>query len=145
MKKTAYLFLTMLGSFIGILSGCRQGTETTSKQEIAVLDNEKWWGGAVLDGRNSPLNDKQFVYDQYADCKTNQAAPFFISDKGRYIWSEKPLKIEFTAGKIIVESRGGEVIWGKEGETLRDAYMYGSRNFFPASGKIPDQLLITSP
>jgi alpha-glucosidase (family GH31 glycosyl hydrolase) len=85
------------------------------------------------------------VYDQYADCKTNQAAPFFISDKGRYIWSEKPLKIEFVTGKIIVESRGGEVVWGKAGETLKDAYLHGSRNFFPASGKIPDQLLITSP
>ena len=115
------------------------------QKRSAILENEKWWGGAVLDGRNSPLNDKPFVYDQFADCKTNQATPFFISDKGRYIWSEKPLKIEFKGGKIMVESRGGVVVWGKAGETLRDAYMYGSKNFFPASGKIPDPLLMSSP
>jgi alpha-glucosidase (family GH31 glycosyl hydrolase) len=145
MKKSVYFFLLLFSAFIGILSGCRQSAENNAKKELALLENEKWWGGAVLDGRNSPLNDKPFVYDQYADCKTNQAAPFFVSDKGRFIWSEKPLKIEFTADKIIVESREGEVVCGKAGETLRDAYLYGSRNFFQASGKIPEQLLITSP
>ncbi len=128
-----------------ILYSCRQQMESASKKELALLENEKWWGGAVLDGRNSPLNDKPFFYNQWANCKTNQAAPFFISDKGRYIWSEKPLKIEFKDDKIFVESIGGIVWQGKAGETLRDAFLYGSKNFFPPSGKIPDPLLITSP
>ena len=28
------------------------------------------------------------------------------------------------------------------GNTLRDAFLYGSKNFFPPSGKIPDPFLI---
>jgi alpha-glucosidase (family GH31 glycosyl hydrolase) len=145
MKKSNCFLFILLAYCIGIVNGCRPNKETVATKELMILENEKWWGGAVLDGRNSPLNDKPFVYDQYADCKTNQAAPFFISDKGRFIWSEKPLKIEFTAGKIIVESKGSEVVCGKAGETLREAYLYGSKNFFPSSGKIPDPLLLTSP
>lgn len=145
MKKSGNLTIILLGSFVFILQCCSHENESGAKKEISVLENEKWWGGAVLDGRNSPLNDKPFVYDQYANCKANQAAPFFISDKGRYIWSEKPLRIEFTANKITVESRGGEVVSGKAGKTLRDAYLYGSKNFFPTSGRIPDSLLLTSP
>ncbi|MBK8881931.1 MAG: alpha-galactosidase [Bacteroidales bacterium] len=115
-----------------------------SGKEITVLDNEKWWGGAVLDGRNSPLNDRPFAYNQFSDCKTNQAAPFlFLTRVG--LSGVKPLKIEFTGNKIIVESFGGEIESGKAGETLRDAFLYGSKNFFPASGKIPDPLLMSSP
>jgi alpha-glucosidase (family GH31 glycosyl hydrolase) len=126
-------------------TGCKKKSAVYSGKVIELQENEKWWGGAVLDGRNSPLNDRQFVYDQYADCKANQAAPFYISDKGRYIWSENPLKIEFSGNKIAVGSKGGEVVWGKAGETLKDAFLFGSKHFFPPSGKIPDPLLITSP
>ncbi len=144
MKDSFSFFIIIFVLFAGI-AGCSRGKESLSGKEITVLDNEKWWGGAVLDGRNSPLNDRPFAYNQFSDCKTNQAAPFFISDKGRFIWSEKPLKIEFTGNKIIVESFGGEIESGKAGETLRDAFLYGSKNFFPASGKIPDPLLMSSP
>ncbi len=76
---------------------------------------------------------------------TVSVSPFFISDKGRYIWSEKPLNIVFAGNKVSVESEGGEVVFGKAGETLKEAFLYGSKNFFPPSGKIPDPLLITSP
>jgi len=145
MNKVLKYFLVISLLLPVIVTGCKTRSDNVSRKEFAILEKEKWWGGAVLDGRNSPLNDRQFVYDQYADCKTNQAAPFFISDKGRYIWGEKPLKIEFDGDKIAVESRGGEVVWGKAGETLKDAFLYGSKNFFPPSGKIPDTLLITSP
>ena len=88
---------------------------------------------------------RQFGYDQYADCKGNQAPPFFISDKGRYIWSDKPLKIEFSGDKIAVGSDGGEVVSGKPVKLLKDAFQYASKNFFPPSGKIPDPLLFTCP
>ena len=131
--------------FFCITSSCRQSSNKSSKNEIAMLENEKWWGGAVVDGRYSPLNEEKFAYNQYADCKGNQAAPFFLSDKGRFIWSEKPLNIQISKDSIIVDANGGEVITGKEGETLKDAFLYASKRFFPPSGKTPDTLLFTSP
>jgi alpha-glucosidase (family GH31 glycosyl hydrolase) len=145
MKKAFPLFLFMILLLSGIVLSCKQKQDNNSKKEITILENEKWWGGAVLDGRNSPLDDGKFVYNQDADCKTNQAAPLFLSDKGRYIWSEKPLNIKITKEKIFVDAKGGEVISGKDGETLKEAFLSVSKKFFPPSGKTPDPLLFTSP
>ncbi len=144
MKRTRMILLVFVITGLFSAIGCKQSKENNSSQVIQILENENWWGGAVLDGRNSPLNDKDFAYDQRANCKANQAAPLFISDKGRYIWSEKPIKIEISNGKITVDAPGG-VITGKSGETLKDAFLYSSKQFFPPSGKIPDPLLFTSP
>jgi len=94
------------------------------------LENEHWWGGAVLDVHNSPLDEKDFYYGQFADCKGNQSAPLFISNKGRYIWSEKPLLIGIKEGKITIEAHNGKVISCQAGETLRDAFLYASSKFF---------------
>ena len=145
MKNRLFIFCVMLFAASLFVTDCTGRFHAVSVKDIPLLENENWWGGAVVDGRNSPLNRKDFIYDEYADCKGNQAAPFFISDKGRFIWSEKPLKVEIRNGHLLVDSRGADVIAGKAGETLRDAYMHGSRNFFPPSGKTPDPLLFTSP
>ena len=139
-----YLFYVLI-IFPIIITGCNEGRPESPKKEISVLKDEKWWGGAVLDGRNSPLNDKKFVYDQFADCKGNQAAPLFISDKGRFIWSDKPLNIEIANEMIVVDTVRGELNAGKAGETLKEAFLHASREFFPPSGKTPDPLLFTSP
>lgn len=128
-----------------IAAGCNSNAETSPDKEIPILDGEKWWGGAVLDGRNSPLFEEGFVCDQFADCKGNQAAPLFISSKGRYIWSDKPLRIEVIRGVIHAKAYSGQVISGQSGETLKDAYLYASREFFPPSGKTPDPLMFTRP
>jgi alpha-glucosidase len=145
MKKTVAMLLGMTILFTGLVTSCKQKQEVGSKKEISILQGEKWWGGAVLDGRNSPLDDGKFSYNQDADCKTNQAAPIYISNKGRYIWSEKPLNIKITKEKIYVEAKNGEVISGKGGETLKEAFLSASKKFFPPSGKTPDPLLFTSP
>ena len=143
MKHTLIYLLIILSS--AMLQNCKQEKADGSKKEISITEDEKWWGGAVLDGRNSPLNDQPFVYDQFGNCKANQAAPLFISNKGRYIWSENPLNIEITEGKILLDTTRGRVFTGKAGETLKEAYLHASREFFPPSGKTPDPLLFTSP
>ena len=122
-----------------------QVNPSETKKEIMLLQNEKWWGGAVVDGPKMPYNQDTFVYNQYANCKGNQSQPLFISNKGRFIWSEKPLNIEFSKGKINVEASGAEVISGKSGESLKTAYNYVSKQFFSATGKIPDSLFFTNP
>ena len=145
MNKLLKILLAISLSLPGIVTSCKQTNDTGFKKEIVILEGEKWWGGAVLDGRNSPFSEEKFVYNQDANCKANQAAPFFLSNKGRFIWSEKPLKIEITEERIMVEAIGGNVITGKEGETLKEAFLSASRQFFPPSGKTPDPLLFTSP
>jgi alpha-glucosidase (family GH31 glycosyl hydrolase) len=144
MKKSLNVLLALSFLVLIVAVSCINNTNSP-KEEIAILEGEKWWGGAVLDGRNMPFDNDKFVYDQYADCKANQAAPLFISNKGRYIWSEEPLNIEITKDKIFVEAHDGVVLSGKEGETLKEAFLYASKTFFPPSGKIPDPLLFTSP
>lgn len=131
--------------FFVIAISCRQSNKIGSGKEIAILENEKWWGGAVVDGRISPISEDKFVYNQNGNCKGNQSAPFFVSDKGRFLWSDKPLNIEITREKIIVDSKGGEVITDKVGETLKEAFLYASKRYFPPSGITPDTLLFTSP
>ena len=146
MKKGKFSeFLIITSISLAMVAGCRQTGADESLKEIDLLKDEKWWGGAVLDGRNSPLNDKNFSYDQFADCKANQAAPLFISNKGRYIWSEDPLNIKISENKIIADARGSKISSGSSGSTLKEAFLYSSKNFFPPSGKIPDPLLFTSP
>jgi len=127
-----------------ISGGCTLKKEKNEGKVIAILENEKWWGGAVLDGRNSPLAEN-FSYDQHGNCKGNQAAPLFISSKGRLIWCENPMKIEILDGKISAISTKGEIIFSNAGETLKDAFLFASSHFFPPSGKTPDPLLFTSP
>lgn len=145
MNKFKIYLLVFITGILGLISGCTEKKIAITKKEIAVLENEKWWGGAVLDGRNMPLRTDSFNYNQEADCKDNQAAPLFISNKGRFIWSEKPIHIEITKGVISVDDKNGEVITGSSGTTLKDAFLQASKQFFAPSGKIPDPLLFTSP
>jgi len=137
------LLSTILITCTNQVSG--QNTAEGSKKEIAILENEKWWGGAVVDGRNSPFGIKELNYDENGNCKANQAAPLLVSSKGRYIWSDKPLNIEITSDKITVEATDGKILTGKGGESLKDAFLSASKEFFSPSGKTPDSLLFTSP
>ncbi|MDD5053135.1 MAG: glycoside hydrolase family 31 protein [Sulfuricurvum sp.] len=145
MKKyriySVIFYLTFLYSVVGFT----QVKSSVAKKEIVLLQNEKWWGGAVVDGPKMPYNQDTFVYDQYANCKGNQSQPLFISNKGRFIWSEKPLKIEFSKGKISVVDTESQVVTGKSGESLKDVYTYVSKKFFPPTGKAPDSLFFSNP
>ena len=145
MKNIMQSNMLLLLLSLALISGCGKTGKNEHTKEIALLEGERWWGGAVPDGRNSPLGATNFTYDQFGDCKGNQAAPFFLSDKGRIIWCEKPVSIEFRDKIIIAGAHGAEIVVKQAGETLREAFLYGSRNFFPPSGKTPEPLLITSP
>jgi hypothetical protein len=125
-------------------SGCKQ-KQDQKEVELKILQDEKWWGGAVLDGRNSPYFGGNFFYNQIGDCKGNQAQPLFLSNRGRYIWSEKPMEISIKDEIISVRSHGAEIITGTSGETLKDAFLYCSKTFFPPSGMTPDPLMFTNP
>ena len=145
MTTIKWCFVLFTVMVVTVFTGCRQPVRTIEAKEIVLLRNEKWWGGAVMEGAVSPLGTGKFEYDQRADCKANQAQPLYISSLGRYIWCEKPLQIEFSDGSIKISSDNGKIIAGKAGENLKDAYLFSCRKFFPPSGKIPDPLMFTRP
>jgi alpha-glucosidase len=122
-----------------------QPVENKSEVKLKILDNEYWWGGSVVDGSLMPYGTAGFSHNQYGDIKGNQAQPLFISNQGRYIWSEYPLNIEFTTDSIKVHTNSGKIDHGQSGKTLKDAFLFVSQKFFPSTGQIPDPLLFSSP
>lgn len=117
-----------------------QETHTT---EIKLLDSEFWWGGAVVDGDSMPFSEG-FSYDMLGNIKGNQAQPLLVSNKGRLIWSEEPFKFTFAMGAIRIVALG-EIIQEQSGTTLKEACDYASKTFFPANGKMPEELLFSAP
>lgn len=95
-----------------------------------ILKDEYWWGGTVIDAEKMPFDaGTRYFIDLARDTRT-QAAPLFLSSKGRYIWSEDPYKIEFCDGWITTTS-DSEVLLVQAGSTLRDAYLAAMRAHFP--------------
>lgn len=145
MKIRKPIFIVIITLIAGSLTSCRPGKESKPAKEITITENEKWWGGAVVDGPLMPFSGEKYVYNQNGNCKDNQAAPLLISNKGRFIWGEKPLNIEITKTNISLDDTGGNIITGTSGTTLKDAFLQASKQFFAPSGKTPDPLLFTSP
>ena len=92
------------------------------------------------------------AFSQKSTCKfdpdegqqNDQFAPFFVSSKGRYIWSERPFILRVEAGTIICE--GKEEILLKDGYvTLRDAYLAACHAHFPFTNSLPDKRFFTQP
>jgi len=117
---------------------------TTHGLMIELLLDEYWWGGRAADGRSMPFGTSSFSVDLASNLNGNQACPLLISSKGRYIWSEEPFFFQFEQNSLKV-SGAGELISGEGHETLRGAYIYVSRTFFPPSSSIPEELLFTAP
>jgi len=142
MKLSHYCLLPF---FLIFLFSCSDTKSPTQKKSIQIMEDEVWWGGAVVDGRNMPFGKADFSLDQNGSVGTNQAQPLFLSSKGRYFWSDSPLMVDISKSTISVESMEAKIIFGENGKSLKEAFLEASVNHFPPSGKIPDPLLITSP
>jgi alpha-glucosidase (family GH31 glycosyl hydrolase) len=129
--------------FVFIHSHAQEGFQNA--QTIKLLPGELWWGGTTMHGRQMPLGNQAYTLNQYANNESNQAQPLLISNKGRYIWSNSPLNININNGSINVSSFNSKLEFGQSGESLKGAYSFVNRKFFPGSGKIPDSLLFTNP
>lgn len=114
-------------------------------KSISILQDESWWVGIVNKGELMPIRHKPFSFNFFGDDNGNQTSPLLQSDKGRYIWSEKPFRFSFRNDSIILDKTYGEIMLGQNGSTLKSAYIYSCNNFFKPSGLMPDSLLITAP
>ena len=113
---------------------------------ISLEKDEHWWGGAWDLGGDMPLDDtSDYVMDLREGCKFQGNASLFVSDQGRWVWSDDPCCFTFRDGKMSVEPTRGPVTFGKAGDTLADACRYVSKTFQQPSGKHPDLSFFATP
>jgi alpha-glucosidase len=123
--------------------------------EIKPLSGEKWYGAYTAKAYcNTPLKNLTFQpylanekkKDLTIDNRGNQAAPFLLSNKGRYVWSNEAFAFEFKDGALIVHSDFEKVEpVVSSGKTLRDAYVTAMQKHFPPSGKTLNPLMYKMP
>jgi len=128
-----------------LVIGLCQLTASADDRVIPLMQGEQFWGGCVTDGRAMPFGVTSFERDLYGDTRRNQAQPLLISNQGRYVWCEEPFKFTFADHRLIVQSDNGVIQFGKVGDSLRDAYQYVSRTYFPSTGAMPHEMLFVKP
>ena len=116
-----------------------------TRVELKIEPGEYWWGGLTVDGPSMPYGETAILRDLDGDDRGNQAQPLLISNHGRYVWSEQPFAYKFSNGTLTITSRRGPVDSGRQGHTLREAFLFVSGKYFPASGKLPEPLMFTRP
>ncbi len=113
---------------------------------FSFLENEMWWGAVSDDGFLMPFDgESAYSHNLLGNNKMNQIQPLLVSNKGRYVWSEVPFEFTIKDKKLTAVSELGDIIYGTAGTTLRDAFLFAGRHFFPPTEKIPDPLLFTHP
>lgn len=125
--------------------GSSQNIPASNEEVIKTKLTEKWWVGIVNQGDKMPVSGIGYAEDFYANSEGNQFSPLLLSNVGRYIWSEKPFRFEFKKGEIIINHKHSKIHAGLTGNSLADAYRYASKNFFPPSGKMPDNSMFIHP
>lgn len=111
--------------------------------KISFLEDEKWWGGRSFDGHMMP-----FQTGYKADLRIsspNQAMPLLISNKGRYLWSEYPFRIQINEDNLQIDYRYGEIEMADGFCTMSAAYEEACKKHFPTDKKMPGLLNFTSP
>lgn len=113
------------------------------KYQIPFLENECWWGGSTAYGCENPFTDDSVFEADYRRKALNQTMPLFLSNKGRYIWSEKPFYVHIESGVFVFEGEDIQVI--QAGSCLRDAYIAARNVHFPFDGKeLPESFFKTA-
>lgn len=101
---------------------------------VRFLPGEYFWGGSTVYGIEMPLHSDS-VYDRdFRKDNRNQTTPLFLSNKGRYVWSENIFRVWVEQGELCFDGLE-EVVLEQAGETLKDAYIAACRKHFPFTGK----------
>ena len=117
-----------------------------NKLTVTILENEYWYGSVVDDGINYPFSQTD-TYEMTIDPTetSNQVAPLLLSTKGPYIWSESGFDATVSDGLIKLTSTRDKIDLYTNGETLKEAFLAASAQFFPPFGKVPPALFFNRP
>ena len=100
------------------------------KIEIKILENEYFWGGDAPSGVQMPIYAGCGFDCDFRYTATTQSMPMLLSSKGRYVWSERGIKITEKNGTLLLES-DADIEITEAGSTLRDAYLGAMEAHFP--------------
>ena len=112
--------------------------------DIRMDADEFWWGGATALGTVMPFKALP-PFNLTNENANNQVSGMLLSNRGRYIWSERPFRFSVSEGVIHVLSDYEKIKVEQSGTTLRDAYLRLSKRYFPPSGRLPDTLFFSRP
>ncbi|OPA75227.1 glycoside hydrolase [Paenibacillus selenitireducens] len=105
---------------------------------IEQFEGEYWWGGDIDEGVCMPFGETKHQRDLIINGSGNQAVPFLVSNKGRYIWSDEPIRFEFTNNSLMVGCERGSIQLHEGYGNLRGAFRAAAQTYFQSSGTIPD-------
>jgi alpha-glucosidase len=111
---------------------------------IPLQPGEHVWSGVIREGEKMPCA-VGYRCDLYGDNRGNQMQPLLLGSRGLWIWSEDAFAFEVAADRIVITNARGEVKHGRAGSTLAEARRHVSAQFFPPSGRMPDELLFARP
>jgi alpha-glucosidase (family GH31 glycosyl hydrolase) len=112
--------------------------------QLSSAEGELWWSGVINHGNLMPLADgyhANLINNLYG----NQAQPLLLSNKGNVVWSEEPFVIDCEHSTIQLKKPAGEFKTFHAGNSLKEAYQYASKTFFPPSGRAPAKFLFSNP
>ena len=129
------------------LIACALNAQTEHRTAVRMDAGEYWWGGVVAWGSKMPYSPDVAVktFDMSLQNENNQVTPFFLSNKGRYIWSDSPFRFEIKDSVFYLDSPYEEIALQQGGKTLSEAYQTASKKYFPPSGSLPDALFFAMP
>ncbi len=134
--KEVFLFFIVISSF--------SYSQSNLKSEIKIeIGKTSWWSGVINQGELMPLQNGYFA--DFSSNYGNQVQPLLISANGETIWSEKPIIIKVESDTLVVTSETKSLIYKKAGSTLKEAFRFASRTYFPPAGKLPEELLFVAP
>ena len=97
---------------------------------VKIKDGEYFWCGEVNSANDMPLT-KGMKYDRdFRFTSRNQMMPLVLSSMGRYVWSEKSIRIFIDGDYLCIEGEQDLKLY-EAGSTLRDAYLGAMENHFP--------------
>ena len=111
---------------------------------VPVAANACWWAGIIDQGFQMPLATG-YAADLCDETYGNQAQPLLLSSCGDVIWSEDAFAIQLSQSGLIIDAKAGGLHQAKSGDSLRDAFLYASRTYFPPTGKMPDAMMFQAP
>lgn len=114
-----------------------------SKLVIPVEPSSFWWNGISNHGELMPM--KNGYYANLNDNYGNQVQPLLISNNGQVVWSEQPFEMLMKNDTLTVISSTPSLVYNKAGETLKEAFQFASKNYFPPKGLLPEELLFSAP
>ncbi len=112
--------------------------------KIQILDGELWWGGVVDFGAQMPYGSDSHCNISVGNAGEDQSSPLFLSNKGRYLCSDKPFSVSFNRGMIQIDDDCNVEL--REGfSELKGAHKAAMQNHFSQSGKMPNEQFFRVP